>query len=92
MSISVSGKDKIDDLQYVNVKCGQKTLKAVIDTGAQISVLREEGEGKLQIVSAFGEKEIVTLKIFNLKIHDRKHGNVPIICAISKKLVNDLLI
>ncbi|GFX35443.1 uncharacterized protein TNCV_102501 [Trichonephila clavipes] len=68
--------------------------------GAQISVLREdlidkgcrEGEGTIQIISAFGEKEIAALKLFNLKIDDGKHGSVPIMCAVSKKLVNDMLI
>ncbi|GFQ95713.1 hypothetical protein TNCT_36861, partial [Trichonephila clavata] len=69
-------KDGIDDLQLVDIKCGQTSIKAVIDTGAQISVLREdligkdcgEGEGTIQIISAFGEKEIAALKLFNLKI------------------------
>ncbi|GFY71450.1 hypothetical protein TNIN_8141 [Trichonephila inaurata madagascariensis] len=49
-------------------------------------------EGTIQIILAFGEKEIATLKLFNLKIDDGKHGSVPIICAVSKKLVNDMLI
>ncbi|GFX29492.1 CCHC-type domain-containing protein [Trichonephila clavipes] len=77
-----------------------KSGGVVIDTGAQISVLREdlidkgcgEGEGTIQIISAFGEKEIAALKLFNLKIDDGKHGSVPIMCAVSKKLVNDMLI
>ncbi|GFY74335.1 retrovirus-related Pol polyprotein from transposon opus [Trichonephila inaurata madagascariensis] len=87
-------KNGIDDLRLVDIKCGQMSIKAVIDTGAQISVLREdligkgcgEGEGTIQIISAFGEKEIAALKLFNLKIDDGKHGSVPIMCAVSKKL------
>ncbi|GFS56636.1 integrase catalytic domain-containing protein [Trichonephila clavipes] len=71
-----------------------------MDTGAQISILHKyiigkgcgEGEGTIQIISAFGEKEIAALKLFNLKIDDGKHRSVPITCAVSKKLVNDLLI
>ncbi|GFY62115.1 uncharacterized protein TNIN_118591 [Trichonephila inaurata madagascariensis] len=51
-----------------------------------------EGAGTIQIISAFGEKEIADLKLFNLKIDDGKHGSVPIMCAVSKKLVNDMLI
>ncbi|GFQ93958.1 retrovirus-related Pol polyprotein from transposon 297, partial [Trichonephila clavata] len=90
----------IDDLQLVDIKCGQTSIKAVIDTGAQISVLLEdligkncgEGEGTIQIISAFGEKEIAALKLFNLKIGDGKHGSVSIMCAVSKKLVNYMLI
>ncbi|GFX35426.1 retrovirus-related Pol polyprotein from transposon opus [Trichonephila clavipes] len=109
VSIPINTKNGIDDLQLVDIKCGQTSIKAVIDTGAQISVLREdlidkgcgEGEGTIQIISAFGEKEIAALKLFKksvankkigLKIDDGKHGLVPIMCAVSKKLVNDMLI
>ncbi|GFQ81909.1 CCHC-type domain-containing protein [Trichonephila clavata] len=100
VSVPINTRNGIDDLQLVDIKCGQTSIKAVIDTGAQISVLREdligkdceEGEGTIQIISAFGEKEIAALKLFNLKIDDGKHGSVPIMCAVSKKLVNDMLI
>ncbi|GFW61282.1 uncharacterized protein TNCV_3377971 [Trichonephila clavipes] len=100
VSVPINTRNGIDDLQLVDIKCGQTSIKAVIDTGAQISVLREdlidkgcgEGEGTIQIISAFGEKEIAALKLFNLKIDDGKHGWVPIMCAVSKKLVNDMLI
>ncbi|GFQ69195.1 retrovirus-related Pol polyprotein from transposon opus [Trichonephila clavata] len=100
VSVPINTRNGIDDLQFVDIKCGQTSIKAVIDTGAQISVLREdligkdcgEGEGIIQIISAFGEKEIAALKLFNLKIDDGKHGSVPIMCAVSKKLVNDMLI
>ncbi|GFQ99712.1 CCHC-type domain-containing protein [Trichonephila clavata] len=100
VSVPINTRNGIDDLQFVDIKCGQTSIKAVIDTGAQISVLREdligkdcgEGEGTIQIISAFGEKEIAALKLFNLKIDDGKHGSVPIMCAVSKKLVNDMLI
>ncbi|GFR31135.1 retrovirus-related Pol polyprotein from transposon 412 [Trichonephila clavata] len=89
-----------DDLQLIDIKCGLTSIKAVIDTGAQISVLREdligkdcgEGEGTIQTISAFDEKEIAALKLFNLKIDDGKHGSVPIMCAVSKKLINDMWI
>ncbi|GFY46234.1 retrovirus-related Pol polyprotein from transposon opus [Trichonephila inaurata madagascariensis] len=100
VSVPINTRNGIDDLQLVDFKCGQTSIKAVIDTGAQISVLREdligrdcgEGEGTIQIISAFGEKEIAALKLFNLKKDDGKHGSVPILCAVSKKLVNDMLI
>ncbi|GFV57211.1 hypothetical protein TNCV_2558142 [Trichonephila clavipes] len=42
-------------------------------------------------MSAFGEHEMTELKIFNLKIDDSRHGVVPVMCAMSKKLVNDML-
>ncbi|GFT64064.1 retrovirus-related Pol polyprotein from transposon opus [Trichonephila clavipes] len=92
--------EKIDELQFVHIKCGNEILKAVIDTGAQISVVRAdvvEGQsvdsgGTIQIMSAFGEREVTELKIFNLKIDDFRHGVVPIMCAVSKRLVNDMLV
>ncbi|GFV03952.1 hypothetical protein TNCV_915771 [Trichonephila clavipes] len=34
--------EKIDELQFVHIKCGNEILKAVIDTGAQISVVRAD--------------------------------------------------
>ncbi|GFX42149.1 retrovirus-related Pol polyprotein from transposon opus [Trichonephila clavipes] len=100
VSVPVNTRNGIDDFQLVDIKCGQMSIKAVINMGAQISVLREdligkccgEGEGTIQIISAFGEKEIAALKLFNLKINDGKHGSVPIMHAVSKKLVNDMLI
>ncbi|GFQ69223.1 CCHC-type domain-containing protein [Trichonephila clavata] len=100
VSVPINTRNRIDDLQLVDIKCGQTSIKAVIDTGAQISVLREdligkdcgEGEGTIQIISVFGEKEIAALQLFNLKIDDGKHGSVPIMCDVSKKLVNDMLI
>ncbi|GFV09101.1 retrovirus-related Pol polyprotein from transposon opus [Trichonephila clavipes] len=92
--------EKIDELQSVHIKCGNEILKAVIDTGAQISVVRAdvvEGQsvdsgGTIQIMSAFGEREVTELKIFNLKIDDSRHGVVPIMCAVSRRLVNDMLV
>ncbi|GFY19367.1 retrovirus-related Pol polyprotein from transposon opus [Trichonephila clavipes] len=100
VSVPINTRNGIDDLQLVDIKCRQTSIKAVIDTGVQISVLREdligkgcgEGEGTIQIISAFGEKEIAALKLFNLKLDNGKHGSVPIMCAVSKKLFNDMLI
>ncbi|GFV33293.1 uncharacterized protein TNCV_1498151 [Trichonephila clavipes] len=75
--------EKIDELQFVfHIKCGNEILKAVIDTGAQISVVRAdvvEGQsvdsgGTIQIMSAFGEREVTELKIFNLEIDKSRHG------------------
>ncbi|GFV08580.1 retrovirus-related Pol polyprotein from transposon opus [Trichonephila clavipes] len=74
VSFPINTRNGIDDLQLVDIKCGHTSIKAVFDTGAQIAVLREdligkgcgEGEGTIQIISAFGEKEIAALKLFNL--------------------------
>ncbi|GFW36346.1 retrovirus-related Pol polyprotein from transposon opus [Trichonephila clavipes] len=92
--------EKIDELKFVRIKYGNEILKAVIDTGAQISVVRAdvvEGQsvdsgGTIQIMSAFGEREVTELKIFNLKIDDSRHGLLPIMCAVSKRLVNDMAV
>ncbi|GFX98511.1 retrovirus-related Pol polyprotein from transposon opus [Trichonephila clavipes] len=92
--------EKIDELKFVRIKCGNEILKAVIDTGTQISMVRADVvEGKsvdsggiIQIMSAFGEREVTELKIFNLKIGDSRHGVVLIMCAVSKRLVNDMLV
>ncbi|GFS50845.1 retrovirus-related Pol polyprotein from transposon opus [Trichonephila inaurata madagascariensis] len=74
VSVPINTRNGIDDLHLVDIKCGQTSIKAVIDTGAQISVLREDLIGK-----GCGED-------------DGKHGSVPIMCAVSKKLFNDMLI
>ncbi|GFX29577.1 retrovirus-related Pol polyprotein from transposon opus [Trichonephila clavipes] len=39
---STKEDEKIDELQSVHIKCGNEILKAVIDTGAQISVVRAD--------------------------------------------------
>lgn len=93
-------KTGVDELRMVDIKCNNVSFKGVIDTGAQISVVREdlvdgcqgEGEGTIKIVSAFGDSEVTPLKIFHMKIDDRLHGAVPITCAVSRKLVSDMLI
>ncbi|GFQ72336.1 hypothetical protein TNCT_380521 [Trichonephila clavata] len=36
VSVPINTRNGIDDLQLVHVKCGQTSIKAVIDTGAQI--------------------------------------------------------
>ncbi|GFR03746.1 hypothetical protein TNCT_424841 [Trichonephila clavata] len=65
VSVPINTRNGIDDLQLVDIKCGQTSIKAVIDTGAQISVLREdligkdcgEGEGTIQIISALVKRK-----------------------------------
>ncbi|GFV87189.1 hypothetical protein TNCV_5114071 [Trichonephila clavipes] len=65
VSVPINTRNGIDHLQLVDIKSGQTSIKAVIDTGAQISVLREdliskgcgEGEGTIQIIPASGERK-----------------------------------
>ncbi|GFW17974.1 hypothetical protein TNCV_2280781, partial [Trichonephila clavipes] len=88
----------MDDLRvvYVKVKGEQEMVNAVIDTGAQMPVVRAdvvEGQSidnrkSIQITSAFGEHEMGELKGSNMELNDLRHGVVP----VSKNLVNDMLI
>ncbi|GFW70878.1 hypothetical protein TNCV_12011, partial [Trichonephila clavipes] len=88
----------IDDLRvvYVKVKGEQEMVNAVMDTGAQMPVVRPdvvEGQsidnrGSIQITSAFGEHEMGEVKDSNMELNDLRPGVVP----VSKNLVNDMLI
>ena len=100
VSTPMTTRSGINNFKFVNIKCGGRTLKAVVDTGAQISVVREDllgtrsrkGKGTIQIISEFSKKEIAALRIFDMKIDEDMHCFVPIICSVSKKLVSDMLI
>ncbi|GFU16209.1 hypothetical protein TNCV_2406041 [Trichonephila clavipes] len=88
----------MDDLRvvYVKVKGKQEMVNAVIDTGAQMPVVRPdvvEGQsidnrGPIEITSAFGEHEMGEVKDSNMELNGLRHGVVP----VSKNLVNDMLI
>ncbi|GFX89450.1 hypothetical protein TNCV_4774811 [Trichonephila clavipes] len=88
----------MDDLRvvYVKVKGEQEMVNAVIDTGAQMPVVRPDvveeqsidNRGSIQITSAFGEHELGEVKDSNMELNDLKPGVVP----VSKNLVNDMLI
>ncbi|GFS50208.1 hypothetical protein TNIN_425101 [Trichonephila inaurata madagascariensis] len=69
---------------HVKVKGEQEMVNAVIDTGAQMPVVRAdvvEGQGidnrgSIQITSAFGKHEMGELKGPNMKMNDLRHGVV----------------
>ncbi|GFX77388.1 retrovirus-related Pol polyprotein from transposon 412 [Trichonephila clavipes] len=92
--------ENIDRLKTLKVKCLDVVLDGTIDSGAQISVVRADlvkdiestGEGKIKLISAFGDSEVAPLRAFSIKIDDGWHDVVPITCAVSKKLVNDMLV
>ncbi|GFR01199.1 retrovirus-related Pol polyprotein from transposon opus [Trichonephila clavata] len=92
--------ENIDKLKVIKVKCLDVVLDGTVDSGAQISVVRADlvkdiestDEGKIKLTSAFGDSEVAPLRTFNIKIDDGWHDAVPITCAVSKKLVNDMLI
>ncbi|GFT59744.1 hypothetical protein TNCV_146451 [Trichonephila clavipes] len=74
-------------------------IPAVIDNSAQISVVRAdvvEGQsvdsgGTIQIMSAFGERSN-RIEDFQPENRRPRHGVVPIMCAVSKRLVNDMAV
>ncbi|GFT76711.1 hypothetical protein TNCV_335751 [Trichonephila clavipes] len=94
----IKEENGMDDLRvvYVKVKGEQEMANAVMDTGAQMPVVRPdvvEGQsidnrGSIQITSAFGEHEMGEVKDSNMELNDLRHGVVP----VSKNLVNDMLI
>ncbi|KFM72518.1 hypothetical protein X975_15589, partial [Stegodyphus mimosarum] len=99
-SLAETNVIEFDKLNRVEMKCGKISFQGVVDSGAQISVIRndlvpddcDDGEGKIKIISAFGEAETATLRVVPMKINDGYHDEVPITCAVSKKLVSDMLI
>ncbi|GBN00767.1 Pro-Pol polyprotein [Araneus ventricosus] len=100
INVPVEVAANVMELETVQVKLRPRTMTGIIDSGAQISVIREdftsgikyEGEGYIEISSAFGERETTPLRIFEMNIDDGVHGPVPVTCAVSKKLVSDLLL
>ncbi|GBM08846.1 hypothetical protein AVEN_57402-1 [Araneus ventricosus] len=100
INVPVEVPANVIELESVQVKLGPQTMTGIIDSGAQISVIREdftsgikyEGEGYIEIPSAFGERDTTPLRIFEMKIDDGVHGPVPVTCAVSKNLVSDLLL
>ncbi|GFU86578.1 hypothetical protein TNCV_4480141 [Trichonephila clavipes] len=94
----IKEENGMDDLRvvYVKVKGEQEMANAVMDTGAQMPVVRPdvvEGQsidnrGSVQVTSAFGEHEMGEVKDSNMELNDLRHGVVP----VSKNLVNDMLI
>ncbi|GBM29920.1 hypothetical protein AVEN_111228-1 [Araneus ventricosus] len=94
INVPVEVAANVIELETVQVKLGPRTMTGIIYSGAQISVISEdltsgikyEGEGYIEISSAFGETEATPLRIFEINIDDGVHGPVPVTCAVSKKL------
>ncbi|GFX91070.1 retrovirus-related Pol polyprotein from transposon opus [Trichonephila clavipes] len=92
--------ENIDRLKTLKVKCLDVILDGTVDSGAQISEVRADlvkdiestGEGKIKLISAFGDSETTPLRTFSIRIDDGWDDAVPITCAVSKKLVNDMLV
>ncbi|KAF8783446.1 hypothetical protein HNY73_013605 [Argiope bruennichi] len=60
---------RISPLQKIPVKIEDNTFEGIVDTGAEITVIRQDiidscskqGEGSIKIISAFGEEELAPL-------------------------------
>ncbi|GFW72532.1 hypothetical protein TNCV_3797601 [Trichonephila clavipes] len=91
-----NGMDDLRGCLRQGVKGEQEMANAVMDTGAQMPVVRPdvvEGQSidnraSVQVTSAFGEHEMGEVKDSNMELNDLRHGVVP----VSKNLVNDMLI
>lgn len=89
-------------LTRVHVMCGGKVIQALVDSGAEITVVREsllpievgEPSGSVTLVSAFGQKvnaKLVTLPMWLLTELDaptsqKVHETVSVICALTDDL------
>ncbi|GFR01258.1 retrovirus-related Pol polyprotein from transposon opus [Trichonephila clavata] len=84
--------ENIDKLKVIKVKCLDVVLDGTVDSGAQISVVRADlvkdiestGEGKIKLISAFGDSEVAPLRTFNIKIDNGWHDAIPITCRFKE--------
>ncbi|GFS92889.1 retrovirus-related Pol polyprotein from transposon 297 [Nephila pilipes] len=80
------------------MRISHQKIRGFIDYVAQMSVIHEEisclveyeGDGHIEIVSAFREKEMAPLRIFEMSTGSGAHWCVTVSFAVSKKLANDL--
>ncbi|GBM19358.1 hypothetical protein AVEN_195992-1 [Araneus ventricosus] len=78
INVPVEVAANVIELETVQVKFGPRTMKGIVDSETQISVIREdftsgikyEGEGYIEISSVFGERETTPLQIFDVNIVD----------------------
>ncbi|GFS49971.1 transposon Ty3-I Gag-Pol polyprotein [Nephila pilipes] len=100
ISVPVVATTNVTELLTTWVKIGHQKIRGIIVFGAQISVIREEftrdvkyeGNGLIEIVSTFREKEEAPLRIFEVSIEDGAERYVTVPCAVSKKLASDKLL
>ncbi|GBO31694.1 hypothetical protein AVEN_249805-1 [Araneus ventricosus] len=86
INVPVEVAANVIELETVQVRLRPRIMTGIRDSGAQISVSREDftsgikydGEGYIEISSAFGERETKPLQIFDMNIDDGVHGPVPV--------------
>ncbi|KAH7954821.1 hypothetical protein HPB49_021961 [Dermacentor silvarum] len=91
----------IPAVKYVNLRCGDVSIRALIDTGAEITVLRENAVpesakheiGNVTQVAAFGAKVVAKLARVGLNLDVGGSGHiareVPVMCALTGELATD---
>ncbi|XP_077557382.1 uncharacterized protein LOC144172605 [Haemaphysalis longicornis] len=91
-----------DRLTSVTMHCGNQEISAIVDTGAEITVVREsivpdaltESHGTVKLASAFGEQVEAKLVVLPLALRAGQaiFSNVgegtPVLCALTDKLTS----
>ncbi|XP_064455129.1 uncharacterized protein LOC135366379 [Ornithodoros turicata] len=93
------GVDQVSVLQMVDLCSDGTTVRAIVDTGAQVTVMRAslfprecaEATGSVTLVSAFGEKVRASLGTLRLALCEEGAGNgiaksVYVLCAFTEEL------
>ncbi|GFW93192.1 phosphatase and actin regulator 2 [Trichonephila clavipes] len=90
--------DEFPQLQYVNIFVENQTVKALIDSGCQIPVLKSSlirvnkpSEERITLSSCFGEQRMVEVKPTNLSLNQHSPG-LSVRTAISPTLTEQIII
>ncbi|CAN7949842.1 unnamed protein product, partial [Ixodes hexagonus] len=87
------------ELRRVEVKCDPRMVQAVIDSGAEISVVRdgvapemEGSSGRVTLTGAFGDSVNAVLRHIPMTLLtsyvEYVPREVPLLCAVTERLVN----
>lgn len=103
--INVNQKGTRAELRRVEVKCGPRMVQAIIDSGAEISVVRdgvapemEGSSGRVTLTGAFGNSVSAVLRHIPMTLPtsyvEYVPREVPLLCAVTEQLVNviDILV
>ncbi|GFU21105.1 retrovirus-related Pol polyprotein from transposon 297 [Nephila pilipes] len=82
ISVPVEATANVAEPLTTLVKFVHQKFRRIIDSGTQVSVLREEitggaqyeADGHIEIIWAFGEKEVTHLRILEMSTDDGVHG------------------
>ncbi|XP_040077670.1 heat shock 70 kDa protein cognate 2-like [Ixodes scapularis] len=99
--INVNQNGTRADLRRVEVKCGPRMVQAVIDSGAEISVVRKGvapemkgSAGRVTLTGAFGDSVSAVLRHIPMTLSTSyvvyAPREVPLLCAVTEQLVNGI--